>query len=329
MPAPRRLLTCLALCVLLAAALPVAACRQNPPQPPRAARAQPGSTLDAGAPVLAATLNARAAIAAGDPIAAFNDVNLGYGYAVRLAGADSALYPPPVAPPGYQDHSAGQGGYGGGGGGGGRGAGGGHHHRGGPGAPSSNAAPAAAPAPAQEAAAAPATPAPTAAQGGHGGHHGRADGGHAGQLGQPSQVAAAGAGAAPFTSFDAQVRLISAQAKLQARDAAGADADLQVIEAAVHPQLTPVELPLIRAGQSLTLASAAVSGGRLSELRTQLVAAQAALDAYQGAPHAREAKALAHEIGRAIQRPDGPAALPPAQIALWAGLVGAWISAGI
>jgi hypothetical protein len=317
MPVSRRLPVRLTACLLLAAALMLAACRRNPPEPPRAATAQPEETGDAGAPVLAAALNARAAIAAGDAIAAFNDANIGLGAAVRLAGADSALYPPPAAPPGYQDHSGGQGGSGGGRGGGG-GGGAGHRRRGG-----GSGAPADAPAPAltAEPASVAAAPAPPAIHGGHGGRGGRhgqaAAGDRGGKPGQGGQASvAAQTGRAPFTSFDAQVRLVSALAKLQGHDAAGADVDLQAVEDAVHPQAKPQNLPLIRAGQSLTLASAAVAAGRLGELRTQLVAAQAALAAYQGAPHAQEAKALATTLGDAVRGPGGPGTLAPAQIAL-------------
>ena len=329
MPVSRRRPVRLTAYMLLAAALMLAACRRNPPEPPRAATAQPEETGDAGAPVLAAALNARAAIASGDPLAAFNDANVGLGAAVRLAGADSALYPPPAAPPGYQDHSGGQGGGSGGGrGGGGGGGGAGHrHHSGGSGAPA-----AAAPAPAASApppVAASAAPVPTAVHGGHGAHGGRhgqaAAGDHSGKPGPGGATgSAAPTGPAPFTSFDAQVRLISALAKLQGHDAAGADVDLQAVEDAVHPQSKPENLPLVRASQSLTLASAAVAAGRLGELRTQLVAAQTALDAYQGAPHAKEARAVAAAVGEAVRGPGGPGTLAPAQIALWAGLVGAW-----
>ena len=323
MPVSRRLPIRLTAFLLLAAAVTLDACRSNPPEPPRAATAPPEETGDAGAPVLAAALNARAAIAAGDPLAAFNDANVGLGAAVRLAGADSALYPPPAAPPGYQDHSGGQGGSGGGPGGGSGGEG--HRHRGGgSGAPAAAApVPAATPQPVSVAAA-PAPPAAHGAHGGHGGHHGPAAAGdHGGKVDLGGQASAAAA-PAPFTSFDAQVRLVSALAKLQAHDPAGADVDLQAVEEAVHPQAKPQNLPLVRAGQSLTLASAAVAAGRLGQLRTQLVAAQTALDAYQGAPHAKEAKALAAALGEAIRRPGGPGTLAPAQIALWAGLVGAW-----
>ena len=120
------------------------------------------------------------------------------------------------------------------------------------------------------------------------------------------------------------MQLISAQAKLQARDVAGADSDLQAIEAAADARTTPTSLPLIRAAESLTLAVAAVSGGRFGQLRTQLAAAQAALEAYGGAPHAVQARAVAAAIGEALRQPGGVAALAPAQVALWSGVVGAW-----
>ncbi|HEX3406052.1 MAG TPA: hypothetical protein VHS81_02345 [Caulobacteraceae bacterium] len=312
-----------------------AGCRRSPPEPPRAARPPPESTVDAGAPVLGAVINARAAIAAGDAVAAFNDANLGLGYAVRLAGADSALYPPPAAPPGYHS-GGGQGGYSGGRGGGGHGGGGSGHRHGGGGAGASTAA---APAPAATATApqeAAGVGAPQGAHGGRGGQHGgranrqgrQSAEGQGGGAGKSAGASVSQAGATPFTSFDAQVRLISALARLQAHDPAGADVELLAVEAAVHPQLKPEYLPLIRADQSLALASAAVSAGRLGELRTQLTAAQAALQGYQGAPHAAEARALAASIGESLRRPGGLAALAPAQINLWAGVVGAWTSVG-
>jgi hypothetical protein len=118
------------------------------------------------------------------------------------------------------------------------------------------------------------------------------------------------------------VRLISAQAKLQARDAAGADAELQALEAAAD--VAPASLPLIRADQSLALAAASISGGRRAELRTQLAAAQGALEGYRGGPHAAEAKALAAAIGEAMRSPAGLGALAPAQLALWSGQVDSW-----
>jgi hypothetical protein len=249
---------------------------------------------DAGAPVLAAVQNARAAIAADDPVAAFNDVNLGIGYAVQLVGAESTLYPPEAAPPGYQAPSGGGGGQQGAGGGSGQRRHGGGHRA----AAGGQASPASAP----TAAAAPAPAPPHEHHGGGGG------------AGAPT----------PVSSFDVQVKLISAQAKLQARDVAGADADLQAIEAAADAHATPMSLPLIRAAESLSLAATAVSGGRLAQLRTQLVAAQAALAAYGGVPHAAQARSVAAEIGEALRQPGGVSALPPAQIALWSGVVGAW-----
>ncbi len=294
--------------VLAAAAVTLAACQPGgEAQRAPAAAPQAEAPVDAGAPVLAAVQNARVAIAAGDTVGALNDVNLALGAAVRLPGAESALYPPEGAPPGYADRSAGaQPGSRNGGGQGGLGSG--HHqHGGGP------RAAAGAQAPAPPAASPEPAAAPPARSGGHADHGG--GGGHGGHGGQGEHEA--------LSAFDAQVKLISAQAKLQANDAAGADADLLAVEAGAHGP-TPASLPLIRADQSLTLALAAVSGGRLGELRTQLAGAQAALEAYQGGPHAVEAKTLASAIGEALGSPGSLAALPPAEIALWAGVVGAW-----
>ena len=293
--------------VAAAVAALLAACHpaEQPARAPEPAQAE----ADVGAPVLAAVQNARAAIAAGDQVAAFNDVNVGIGYAASLPGAGSALYPPEAAPPGYQSPSSGGGG-GGGGGGGRGGAQGGHggRHRHGAGQQGSDAGPAAAGA----AAPAPAVP-PAQVAAAPSGHHG----GHAGHGAQ-------GEGAPALSAFDAQVRLQSAQAKLQARDTAGADADLAAIEASARPP-TPASLALIRADQSLALAAADVAGGRLPQLRTQLATAKASLDGYQGGQHAAEAKALASAIGQALAQTDGLRALPPAQLALWRGQVDGWL----
>jgi hypothetical protein len=278
-------------CVLAAAALALWACHPGGKVERTLAASPEAPAVDAGAPVLAAVQNARAAIAAGDPVAAFNDVNLGLGYAVQLVGADSALYPAGAAPPGYRAPSGGGGQQGTGGAGSG-----GHRHGGARHAAGGQASTTSAPPPAAS------VPPPVSPHGHHGG----------------------GGAPTPVTSFDVQVKLISAQAKLQARDMAGADADLQVIEAAASAQAAPPSLPLIRAGESLTLAASAVSGGRLAQLRTQLVAAQASLAAYHGAPHAAEASAVAAAIGQALRQPGGVAALPPAQVALWSGVVGTW-----
>jgi hypothetical protein len=294
-----------AVAALLAACHPA----EQPPRAPEPAQAE----ADAGAPVLAAVQNARAAIAAGDQVAAFNDVNVGIGYAASLPGAGSALYPPEAAPPGYHSPSGG----GGGGGGGASGAGarqGGHggHHRHGAGQQGSDGSqpPAAAPAPAVAAAPAQAAAAPSP-------HHG----GHAGRNGQPGY---AGAHApAPLSAFDVQVMLQSAQAKLEARDVAGADTDLAAIEAAARGA-PPASLPLVRADQSLTLAAGAVSGGQTADLKSQLSTAKAALDTYQAGPHAADAKALAAAIGQVLNQPDGLRALAPAQLDLWRGQVSGW-----
>src|SRR5579872_4258578 len=96
-------------CVLPIAALALAACQPGGRQASGPAAAPAEASADAGAPMLAAVENARAAIAVGDQVAAFNDVNVALGYAVRLQGSDSALYPPEAAPPGYRDPSPGGG----------------------------------------------------------------------------------------------------------------------------------------------------------------------------------------------------------------------------
>ena len=302
LPAPRT--------ALLVAALALAAC--HPGGKAEHTAVAPPPAADAGAPVLAAVQNARAAIAAGDAIAAFNDVNLGLGFAARLPDGDSSIYPPQAAPPGYANGGGGNGGQGGGQAGaqGGHGGPGGHHHHGG-GPPGPGGGPAQGAGTPATGAPAPARP-PSAQPADAAGHQHHAA--HGGQGDAP----------AALTSFDAQVRLISAQAKLQARDAAGADADLQALEAAANMQAAPTNLPLIRADQSLTLAAGSVSTRQLGELRTQLAAAQAALEAYQGAPHAAEAKALAAAIGAAVRQPAGLGALTPAELALWSGRVGSW-----
>ena len=290
----------------------LAACHpaKQPPHTPPPAQAE----ADAGAPVLAAVQNARAAIATGDQVAAFNDVNVGIGFAASLPGAGSALYPPEAAPPGYHSPSGGSGG--GGGGGGGNGAGGaqgghGGHHRHGAGQQSAGGPPAASAPPVAAAAPAPAAAASPP-------HHG----GRAGRKGQPGHTAA-GAPAA-LSAFDVQVMLQTAQAKLQTRDVAGADADLAAIEAAAHGP-APANLPLMRADQSLTLATGAVSGGQISDLKSQLSTAKAALDSYQAGPHAADAKALAAAIGQVLNQPQGLRALAPAQLSLWSGQVSGWI----
>lgn len=118
--------------------------------------------------------------------------------------------------------------------------------------------------------------------------------------------------------------LQTAQAKLQTRDVAGADADLAAIEAAARGAAL-ASLPLMRADQSLALATSAVSGGQISDLKSQLSTAKAALDTYQAGPHATDAKALAAAIGRVLNQPQGLRALAPAQLSLWSGQVSGWI----
>jgi hypothetical protein len=298
---------------LITVVFALAACQQ-PREAARTAHAPPTlETADPGVPVLAAVQNARASIAAGDRLAAYNSVAVALSNAVQLTGSSSALFPPEAAPPGYRP-PAGGGGYGGRGGGRGgghgRGGGGGRRSGGGGGPPAAQGPPTppSAPAPTNTAAtpagASTATP-PHARRGGRAG------------------VAASGQG--DVTAFDAQVRLTSIQAKLQTGDVAGADADLGALEASAARHPAPMDLPLVRADQSLALASAAADGGRLGELQTQLQAARASLEAYRGQPHAADARALAAAIGQALSDPAGLNALPPIELSLWSGRLSSWV----
>jgi hypothetical protein len=297
-------------CALTALALTACHHAEQAEREPAGDPQRADAVADPGAPVLAAVLDARAAIAADDRVAALNDADLALSDAVRLAGAQSALYPPEAAPPGYRDRS---GGGANGGAGGGRGAG--RHHHGGAG-PAAGGRPWRSRMPA----APPPTPSPQAAAqvGAH--HRGHEQGGHAGAAAPP-------AGSAGISSFEAQVRLVSAKSELLSGDVAGADAQLKAIASAAPPQLLPLGLPLVRARQCLAQAAAAVSGGRLGELKTQLEAARANLEAYQGRAHAAEAEALVREIGAALGRPGGLAALQPAQLSLWSGRADVWVGA--
>ncbi|HEY1427055.1 MAG TPA: hypothetical protein VGF50_10320 [Caulobacteraceae bacterium] len=302
--------------LLVAAALALAACQPRP-ETARAPRGPPAlQTADPGIAVLAAVENARASIAAGDRLAAFNNVSVALGDATQLSGSDSALFPPEAAPPGYR-RPGGGGGYGGSGGRrGGRGGGHGHHGGSGQGfAAAGGAPPGAGPASRATAPAAAdnATPPGAAPTPGEPHRH------------RGSAAAAAAAEPSDVSSFDVQVRLTSIQARLQTGDLAAADADLGAIEASADRHPAPPQLPLVRADQSLALASAAADSGRRGELQTQLQAARASLDAYHGQPHAAEARALAAAIGQALDNPAGLDALAPMQLSLWSGRLASWV----
>jgi hypothetical protein len=288
---------------------------QQAERAPAEAPQRADTAADPGAPVLAAVLEARAAIAATDPVAALNDANLALDAAARLAGAQSALYPPEAAPPGYHDRS------GGAGSGGGRGRGGHRHAGGGRGGGGALGGGAPSPSPTAEPAeaVAPAASGPRLAVGKGRRDHGRPD--------RQAGVSATPAASAGVSSFDAQVMLVSAQSRLLRRDTAGADAMLKALAAAPPAQAIPLDLSLIRAEQCLTLAEAAVSGGRIAELKTQLEAARANLNAYPGRAHAGEVRALAREIAAVLARPGGLAALQPAQLTLWSGRADGWVVA--
>jgi len=132
------------------------------------------------------------------------------------------------------------------------------------------------------------------------------------------------AAAAPLTAFDAEVVLTSAQSSIAAGDLAGADAQLAVVQQRTPPRLVPADLPLLRADESLGLARIAVESEHAGELKTQLEIAAAALDAYRGAPHAADAKALAAAIGRTLKQPGSLERMQSDQLDLWSGLVDGW-----
>ncbi|HEY1752513.1 MAG TPA: hypothetical protein VGG29_14740 [Caulobacteraceae bacterium] len=281
----------------------VAACHRAQPEPPAAAAApQPRSVAagDAGASALADIDNARAALAAGDEVAALNDVNQALGFAVSLPDTTSNVYPADAE---TSDDS----------GGGGEGGGGGHRHGHGGGR-----------------------------GGGHGGHGGGRGGDHRGGSPAPPVAQAAGpppaapkpataahtrAGPPALTAFDLQVRLTTAQAKLEMHDARGADAVLAAIRAGTPARLVPADLPLVRADESLALALTAISTERASELRTQLANAAAALAAYGGASHSAgarsagahsaEALALAATIDAAARSPSALTSVRPDLVSSW------------
>ncbi len=282
-------------CILAAvAAATLGACHPGGQAEHTPAAAPEAQAVDAGAPVLAAVQNARAAIAAGDPVAAFNDVNLGIGYAVQLVGAEfDAL---PVRGRSARLSRA-------------------QRQRRRPGrrrrrrigtAPPRRGSPRGGGRPGQSG--------------------GRADGRR-----RPGACPAARIprrwrrrahashvvrrpGEADFRPGEAAGARRCRRRRGPAGHRGGRRRSRDAGESAADPGRREV----------LKLAATAVSGGRLAELRTQLVAAQTALEAYRGAPHAAEARAVAAAMADAMHQPGGVGALAPAQVALWSGVVGAW-----
>jgi hypothetical protein len=129
---------------------------------------------------------------------------------------------------------------------------------------------------------------------------------------------------AVLTSFAVRVRLISAQALVTDGNLSGADAELKAVRDEVPPHLLPQDLPLLRAAASLVLARDAVITGGTPRLRTQLLCAQGALDAYDGPGHTEAARDLASTLHRALANPTVLRTVLPYQLSLWLGRITAW-----
>jgi hypothetical protein len=127
-----------------------------------------------------------------------------------------------------------------------------------------------------------------------------------------------------LTAFEAEVVLTTAQSRLERGDLAGADAALAAIQPRAPTHLAPVDMPLLRADQSLRLARLAIASQYPAELRTQLTIAETSLDAYRGAPHAADARDLAGTIDRLLKQPDSLRRLQADQLGSWSGRVDDW-----
>lgn len=128
----------------------------------------------------------------------------------------------------------------------------------------------------------------------------------------------------PLTVFRALAKLTSAQAELDNSNLKAADADLRDIQDAIPPGLIPNDLLLLRAAASLDLAMSAASEVRITDLKTQLLSAQLALETYPDAAHAAEARALAATIRQRLTNANSRDTLLPAQVSLWLGTVVEW-----
>ena len=129
---------------------------------------------------------------------------------------------------------------------------------------------------------------------------------------------------APLSAFQAEVMLTTAQSRLDRGDLAGADAALAAVQPRVLSRLAAVDMPLLRADQSLDLARIAVASQRAAELRTQLQIAERALDGYRGRPHAADVAALATAIERTLERAGALQSLQPDRLDAWSDRVDGW-----
>ena len=125
-----------------------------------------------------------------------------------------------------------------------------------------------------------------------------------------------------LTSFDAQVSLLTAQTNLRNNHLERASAELVRLQERVPRRLVPVDLPLLRASESLDVAKEAAATGRPNDLRTQLLNAQAALHAYAGPHHPQQVKALAAHLAKFLNRSGPLDAISVDQLSIWQGEVG-------
>jgi len=128
----------------------------------------------------------------------------------------------------------------------------------------------------------------------------------------------------PLSAFEAEVMLTTAQSRLELGDLAGADAALAAVQQRAPSRLASVDMPLLRADQSLNLARIAVDSEHARELKTQLTIAETSLDAYRGSPHAADATALAAAIDRTLKQPRALEQLQPDRLDAWSGRVDGW-----
>lgn len=128
----------------------------------------------------------------------------------------------------------------------------------------------------------------------------------------------------PITDFGLAVKLESAQADLGTLNFAKADADLKALQKGIPRSAIPKDLSLLSAAASLDYAHNAVATGRTTELLTQLLNAQRALDRYAASTHSEAARELSARVQRLATHisppPDGLAN----QLSEWADQVCRW-----
>jgi len=127
-----------------------------------------------------------------------------------------------------------------------------------------------------------------------------------------------------LTDFQALVKLGAARSLLQRGDQRQADVELLAIQTGIPHRPVPIDLPLMQARESLEMAQSAAFTGRVSELRTQLLGAELALNTYAGPRHATEAKKLAFTIGQHLSEFSLLSDKTTNLLPLWSAKVNTW-----